>query len=156
MYWLETHQLIVLSICFIIILVGLFLIALSHKGTGKTEMMLYKYTFRKNLTLHMRWGKTPKGRNAFKKLEQHSMDVLLDLRRSGYKTVKFTSHLIRKGSEKKIHEFLSIENMSIEQLNYIPTPLFHYTIIQLEMIITRKKMIKVNKMSGKITIKLND
>lgn len=119
-------------------------------------MMLYKYTFRKNLSLHMRWGKTPKGRNAFKKLEQHSRDVLLDLKKSGYKTVNFTSHLIRKGSEKKILEFLSAENMSIEQLNYISTPLLHYTIIQLEMIITRKKPIKVNKMSGRITIRLND
>lgn len=149
-------QLLYLSVNSIVIFVGLFLLILSCRGTGKTDMMLYKYTFRPNLSLHMRWGKAPIGRNAYKELEQHSRNLLLDLRNSGYKTVKFTSHLIRKGNENKLREFLSTEKMSIVQLNYIQTPLLHYAIIQLEMLITRKRKIKINKMSGKIIIKLND
>ncbi|ELI8917587.1 hypothetical protein [Enterobacter ludwigii] len=156
MYCPNLLQLLYLSVSAIVFFLGLFLLNLSRKGTGKTDMMLYKYTFRPNLSLHMRWGKSPTGHNAYKELEQHSRDVLLDLRNAGYKTVRFTSHLIRKGSESKLREFLSTEKMSIVQLNYIPTPLPHYAIIQLEMLITRKRKIKVNKVSGKIIIKLND
>lgn len=156
MYCPNLAQLLYLSVSIIVIFVGVFLLILGRKGTGKTDMMLYKYTFRPNLSLHMRWGKAPTGRHAYKELEQHSKEVLLALRNTGYKTVRFTSHLLRKGSEHKLHEFLSSENMSIVQLNYIPTPLLHYSIIQLEMLITRKRRIKVNKMSGKIIIKLNN
>lgn len=156
MYCPNLAQLLCLSVSIIVIFVGLFLLILGRKGTGKTDMMLYKYKFRPNLSLHMRWGKAPTGRNAYKELEQHSREVLLSLRNAGYKTVRFTSHLIRKGSEHKLHEFLSSENMSIVQIDYIPTPLLHYSIIQLEMLITRKRRIKINKMSGKIIIKLNN
>ncbi|WP_163333079.1 hypothetical protein [Enterobacter bugandensis] len=156
MYYPNLAQLLYLSVSIIVIFVGLSLLILGRKRTGKTDMMLYKYTFRPNLSLHMRWGKAPTGRNAYKEIEQHSRKVLLALRNAGYKTVRFTSHLIRKGSEHKLHEFLSSENMSVVQLNYIPTPLLHYFIIHLEMLITRKRRIKVNKISGKIIIKLNN
>lgn len=156
MFCYNLPHLLYLSVSPIIIFVGLFLLILSRRGTGKTDLMIYKYTFRPNLSLHMRWGKSPIGRNAYKELEQHSRNLLIDLRDSGYKTVKFTSHLIRKGSENKLREFLSTENMSIVQLNYIQTPLLHYAIIQLEMLTTRKRKIKINKVSGKIIIKLND
>jgi hypothetical protein len=156
MYCPNLIELLYLSASFIVFFLGLFLLNLSRKGTGKTEMMLYKYKFRPNLSLHMRWEKAPTGRNAYKELEQHSRDVLIDLRNAGYKTVRFTSHLIRKGSESKLREFLSTEKMSIVQLNYTPTSLPHYAIIQLEMLITRKRKIKINKVSGKIIIKLND
>lgn len=156
MFCYNLPQLLYLSVSSIVIFVGLFLLILSRRGTGKTDVMIYKYTFRPNLSLHMRWGKSPTGRNAYKELEQHSRNLLIDLRDSGYKTVKFTSHLIRKGSENKLREFLSTENMSIVQLNYIQTPLLHYAIIQMEMLTTRKRKIKINNVSGKIIIKLND
>lgn len=154
MYWLDSLQLNIFA--FIIIMTGLATILWLRRHTNKTEMMLYKFTCRSNVSLHMRWGKTPEGMGAYKKLEQHAKEVLLTLRDTGFRTVTFKSHLLREKSESRLRDFLAAENMNITSLRYVPTPVYHRALINLEMFCTRRKRGKINAISGDIVIKLND
>lgn len=119
----------------------------------KIEMMCYKKT--PSTTLHMRFGKCPR-KSAYKKISKNIEHVLINAKNNGCKIMTIYSHLIRRGNEKIIMDFLNQEGMSMISLDYKPTPLGHKVITQVDSVLTRFKFTKVKKQSGLLVISLSE
>ncbi|WP_131631860.1 hypothetical protein [Enterobacter ludwigii] len=103
----------------------------------------------------MRFGKCPR-KSAYKKISKHIEHVLIDAKNNGCKIMTIYSHLIRRGNEKIIIDFLNQEGMGMISLDYKPTPLGHKVITQVESVLTRFKFPKVKKQSGFLVISLSE
>ncbi|WP_413730556.1 hypothetical protein [Sodalis sp. RH22] len=116
----------------------------------------FRYTNKrkKDVGLHLIPCKTPRNRAKSAAIYSSLRSILKKLKADGYETVSFESHLLDQRGTDIIQKIVTQEHISILSISYRKTPLWRKVVIPYITFIFRAKRVKVNKMSGKIVIKL--
>lgn len=144
-----------------ITLIYMFLIVLTMRWYKSRKRRTYSFPLysvvkhRKGpATLYMVFSQCPVGAGALEEIFIKLQATLVELQKLGFTRVKFTSHLLRPGTEKKLLSFLAHNCMSCERKRRYNTPLLHTFSNKIAMKYCKNKTVKVSATSMSITIKL--
>lgn len=139
---------VLLFVFFAIFLLWVFM---THGLSGR---FLYTDKRKKDVTLHLAIFGTPRGKGAARKVIDSLECCLQNLKRAGYVSVTFESHLIDQKKMKMVQRIANIYGYKVINVSVFPTPRGQKFFIPFSMTLLRFKHVHVNPSSTKLTIVL--
>ncbi|WP_454833543.1 hypothetical protein [Rahnella aceris] len=136
----------------IIILIPLYL--WSYRITQRYGMFTYVNKRKKDVSLHLRPCKTPRNASGSPHIMSSLRDVIRELKRKGYESATFESHLIDERAMLMLEKLSTKEKVVLLPALYKRTPLIFRIMIPLTTLICKRKIMSTNKMSAVVRIQL--
>ncbi|WP_156106951.1 hypothetical protein [Rahnella sp. WP5] len=109
---------------------------------------------KKDVSLHLRPCKTPRNPSGSPRIMSSLRDVIRELKRKGYESVTFESHLIDERAMLMLEKLSIKEKIVLLPALYKRTPLIFRIMIPLITLICKRKIMSTNKMSAVVRIQL--
>lgn len=134
------------------ILIPLFIRA--KLNNQKHGMFIYSNKRGKDVSLHLRPCKTPRNASGSPRIMSSLRSVIRELKRKGYESATFESHLIDDRAMHMLQRFAIKEKVILLPVSYKRTPLAFRVIIPFNTLVCKRKLMSTNKISAIVRIQL--
>jgi len=141
-----------LGILLIVMIMPLFIWA--SLNNQKYGMFIYANKRRKDVSLHLRPCKTPRNPSGSPRIMSSLRNVIRELKRKGYESATFESHLIDDRAMQILQKLAIKENVVLLPAVYKHTPLVFRVIIPLTTLFCKIKLMSTNKISAVVRFQL--